>query len=109
MSDTNTHIGKVKKLDISGTKDEICQALCNQEDIVCEEGEWYDALMNKTEYDKYIFVGEDVYEVVVNKITQYEDICYASKGDDAIDFVLQYYSGGTCFSEALEAALKNIK
>ena len=109
MSDVKTNIGKLKKLTIAGTEEEKYKALCQVEGLVADDGEWYDALMDKC-YNKYVFVDEDVYEVVVNEETEYENIYHATKGDDnTIDFVVQYYSGGTCFSEAIEEAVNIYK
>lgn len=53
-----------------------------------------------------LMIGDIIY-TIINK-TEHDEghICYASKNEDGtIDFVLQFYNGGTYFEEMLEEAL----
>jgi len=60
--------------------------------------------------DEALMIGDTIYSII-NKTEHDEgDICHASKNEDGtIDFVLQFYNGGTYFEEMLDDALKKVR
>jgi hypothetical protein len=62
-----------------------------ESDVVRCDGKWY-KLLKKEKFDPY----DSIFKAI-------------KKEDEEIDFILHYYNGGCCFSEALEEALKNME
>ena len=111
MSETVTYIGKLKKVDLNGkTVEEWCDEKCQELNI--EVGGYYktayEALRSENNY-KYFFHGDDVWETIENKKSEYEDICFITPNlDGTYTFVMQFYNGGTCLDEMIEEGLNEM-
>lgn len=115
MSETVTYIGKIKKVDLNGlTKEEWCKQTYikngGNEDDVRKDGlyyeTWEEALV--CEYgDNYFFNDDEIWESVESMEMSYEDISVLTPNSDGTySFVMQFYNGGTCLGEMIEAELK---
>jgi hypothetical protein len=67
--------------------------------------DWLECIQ-ETLYDDYVILHEMIFKVVKKEEFEAGDIYKASinKNGD-LDFVLSFYNGGCCFSEALEEAI----
>lgn len=101
MSQTETHIGKFKIL--AKGKDNILEYIkehnidkffdVNYNNYITSESEYYDILNGDTliEYVEHREYGED------------DSLVEFTKNEDGtIDFLVQFYNGGCCLTEALE-------
>ena len=96
MSQTETHVGKFKIL--AKGKDNILEYI--KEHNIESESEYYnildgDVLIEYIEHKKY---DEDTYLMEFTK-----------NEDGTIDFVIQFYNGGCCLSEALSLYKKYVE
>lgn len=122
MSYTETHIGKVKihtPIFINGEKatlEQQCKYILesrlkefpNISFNINAYDSWKEALLDGPFYKQFAIYKNNVVEIIEDKEIQYDDIFYASKmqGEKNIyNFVVQYYNGGCCLSEAVEEAL----
>ena len=109
MSDYETRIGKMKKLDTDNLEG-LCENICNQLNIT--KPEYLDTYKEciKYETEKYVIVDNQIYEIIEDKgIIDYTDIFEATENiDGTIDYTLMYYNGGCDFSEAIEYALNKL-
>ena len=55
----------------------------------------------------YVYLNKKLYEIQDKKL-QDEDISEATKNDDKIEYIVQYYNGGCGLEEALEDVLKKV-
>ena len=112
MSETVTYIGKLKKVNLNGkTTEEWCEEKCRGLDI--EVGGFYqtanEALRSEI-YDKYFFHGDDIWEAIETKRSEYDDICFMSPNSDGTyNFVMQFYNGGASLGEMIEEGLNKLK
>ncbi len=111
MSETNTETGKlIKYQKEKETVNECCKRILEEKDIK-------DLSYNETplefiqcELSGEFFVHHWVYKIENFKSMSGEDICELSVNDDnSIDFVVQYYNGGTCLEEMLEYGINKLK
>ncbi len=126
MSETKTHIGKAKeftRLEGESTKDYVVRFLeyrCvdDIEKLITDYNEDYHELID----DLYgwdfttrtpasvTYINDTIYELLVHKEVDDGDISYGSKNEDGtIDFVLQFYNGGTYFEECFQEVVEKIK
>jgi hypothetical protein len=118
MSRTETHIGKLRKVDTQGlTVEEWCRKVIHQHlkdnplsRPLLDDEEWqhnfYDIDNN---YRKYVFYANDLYETFDHIEGEDEDIdIMTDNGDGTYSFVMQFYNGGTCLQECLEMGLKRL-
>ena len=110
MSDVQTHIGKVKKLNLNGkTVEEFCKEYCEKENI--SYNDYFFEYFKEHLFEKYIVTENSIFEIIKDERQKdYCNISYISEknDNDEYEFVMQFYDGGTCLSEMLEHALKNI-
>ena len=112
MSYTETHIGKVKKIDLQGKSiEDWAQAVA--EELGCELEDFYDfykELVFDELYFKYVFVDDEIYEIVEDTEISEEDVeILIPEGNDTYSFTMQFYNGGTCLNEMLENAIRKAK
>ena len=113
MSDTEYHVGKLRKITCEGeTLEEKCKtiALANNEPL----GKFQTSYIEVVKYelfDKYYVNGDDVYEFFDHiKKDDWEDISELNvNGDGTHSFIMKFYNGGTCLSEKLDDAFDKIK
>ena len=111
MSQIECHIGKMIRIDT--------QQFNNIEDycknFFAERGEYvlnscYDSweeYFSNSLRKEYIIVKENVYKILTDTVLDEGDgIFYSTKNKyGEIEYVVQYYNGGCCFTEAIEYAL----
>lgn len=110
MSDIQTHIGKLKKVDLgNNTIEEYFEKRCKELGI--EKESYQNSYIEAYSEEKWpvvpVIIGDEVYEVVENKELEYcgeiADICKCPDG--TYHYVMQFYDGGTCLPEMLQDAL----
>lgn len=109
MSEYEQHMGKVKLIK-TGADEEYFKSLAEQHGEKKESyHESWEEVVRDELYDDYVIVKDKVFKVTEREeLEGYGDIIHARKtGEDEYFFVLKFYNGGTCFSECMEAALKN--
>ncbi len=114
MSETVTHIGKLQKIEFPGVTDPeavaklILQLKGLTDKFRPEYFNGYCEWLLDDFHEEFIDVDGSWYMILENKELE-GDIFQATKNEDGtVDFVVQYYNGGCCLSEALEEALKNL-
>lgn len=113
MSQTEQHIGKLRRVDLKGKSvEEWCQEKLANDHGVYELASWCDnwiEQLNDFFYDRrdktfYMASSNGVVEIFEHNELDYEGDIYQfnehKNGD--VDFVLQFYNGGTCFAEIVE-------
>jgi len=125
MSETETHIGKVKKIEVENVDSFLRDKIRVMDEEYADKSdseidaiaatydagyiEWYSSEYEFMLGSKVVIANDDIYEVVENRELEYEDISMATtNADGTISYVIQYYNGGCGFSEALESALKKL-
>ena len=112
MSQTEYHYGKLRKLELDD--DEISnffeqKCIAEGRDKLPYEG-WFETYNYYISSEKYYKVNGFVYEIV-----EHEEIddYYMSKliphEDGTYTFVMSFYNGGTCLSECIQDAIKDLK
>lgn len=110
MSETERHIGRVRKVDLKGLSiEEWCKAKCEELGIEKLE-KWYDtyedALLIEL-WEKFVKVDGDLWEVIEDRQEDYyEDLSIIKLNEDGtLDYTIQFYNGRTCLSEMLEEGI----
>ena len=115
MSYTETHIGKLRKVDLKGlTVEQWAEAKCREKGITELESyhdNWKEEFLDSGKYNTYFFNGDDVYETFDHvEIEEGNDIDILTPNNDGTyNFVMQFSNGGTCLSEMIEEALEKLK
>jgi len=112
MSYTETHIGKLKKVETQGNIEHWCQAYCCREGfdkLATYNDNWIEQFKDHF-YDKFLVTENAVYEKF-DHIEVYEsDVYHMQKNPDGTyTFVMQFYNGGTCLDECLEEGLQKLQ
>lgn len=112
MSETKTHFGKLKKVELTSSLEEWCKEKCNElgiQVIAPYNISWEEELRNEC-YDKYFFYDGEVWEIIEHIEESDGDIDILIPNEDGtITFVQQFYNGGTCLSECIEGGLGRLK
>lgn len=113
MSQTESHVGTLRpvvKTNEAETATEIIIRLLGDVELAEKEEDLLEQLRDVNDnYYKYFLFNGILYEAD-NKELDGDDICEATMmGDGTIKYALQFYNGGTCFSEMMEDALNTIK
>lgn len=114
MSHSEINIGKVREVDLNGlTFEKWSQKECERLGIESRKGydSWFDTLNDywdgKNElctYGKYVVSEDDrLFEIIENKSEEAsEDIAILTPNPDGTyNYIMQFYNGGCCLSEAL--------
>jgi len=111
MSHTETHFGKLRKVDIGDSLENWCKEQCNKEGITELDDfydDWVDAFRNNI-YEKFILTEDGVYEIFDHIESEYGNIKQITKNPDGTyTFATQFHNGGTCLEECLEEGLMRI-
>ena len=104
MSQTENHIGTLKRLPRTCSSEEMAKEFCKTRKIRNEHEEtWLTVLQEQCE-DIAFFNGRFYY--IDDIETDDVDVFHAVKHKNGdIDYILNYYNGGCSFQEALEKAL----
>ena len=119
MSRTEFHTGKLYPVKIDKSLEETCRIIAKRFDVELGE-DWqedfmdsFDEYSNKrnSQKEEYFIHGEKLYRVIDH--AESEDSEYfmnvTRNSDGSLQFMGQFYNGGTCFSEMLEEALDKLK
>lgn len=111
MSHTETHFGKLRKIETVLSVEEWCKEYCNSNGITelsSYNDNWKEELLTEY-YDKFIFSNGIIYEIFDHIEADEDDVDYLHDNPDGTyTFVMQFYNGGTCLSECLEEGLNRI-
>lgn len=112
MSYTEFHTGKLRKVDTGDlTMEQYCEKRCK--DLNKSLSSYNDNYAREfvDSSDKFIILEEELYEFIEHE--ELEDENFFMKlmpnSDGTISFIGQFYNGGTCLSEMLEDAFKELK
>ena len=106
MSDYENHSGKARLCprNEGETFDEHCNRLLEN------EGRAFSDSSDIFDYDKYIRVEDEIWEVYDHKEWDDGDIVRMEKHEDGtVSFLLRFYNGGTCLQEILQEELADIE
>ena len=111
MSEQVTNIGYLRKIPKfqNETTENIARKILSEKHIdINGYGSYTECLQNELS-DTFTIIENEVYQITIEKSFYDEDIFHATKmAQGRINFVVSFYNGGCCLSEALEEALKNI-
>ena len=113
MSHTETHIGKLRKVDLQGkTRDEWCQEKClelGKTEIASYNHSWEEQFRDES-YQKYFFANGEIWEAFDHISKDDSDDIYeiTPNSDGTVSFVMQFYNGGTCLTECIEEGLDKL-
>jgi len=112
MSYTETHIGKLRKVEIeeSLSVEDWCRNKLQSQNIELSSynKSWEEQLRDKF-YDDYIIINDQIWEIFDHKEYEDDDIFEMIKNEDGtISFTMKFYNGGTCLYECLEEGISNI-
>jgi len=116
MSTTELHYGKLLKLELVDiTLEAACKEACTRLGDFDVLQAYYECWADQLKYghhDKYFVHDGQMYGILQHHESEDGDYfmkLYESKGSNIIDFIGEFYNGGTCFNEMLEEALDNLK
>ncbi len=112
MSQTETHFGKLRKVELTTTIEEFCKQKCNEKGITelpSYTSSWEEQFRDS--FDEKFFIWEnEIWEAIEHVEESDGDIDVMIPNEDGtITFVMQFYNGGTCLSEMIEDGLKRLK
>ncbi len=113
MSELKTHFGKLRKVDIAGDLEKVAKCIIfskglteelKRPEFIVSYREW----LLENFHEHYIDIGDSWYKILEDtELSEGDNIFWSKENEDGtIDYVVQYYNGGCCLSEALEVALK---
>jgi len=116
MSYTETHFGKLRKVELGDqTIEQWSKSKCNEigeTELASYYESWQEKLTDCSEFYKKIFIVDDqVWEVIEHiESGDGDDINIMIPNEDGtITFVQQFYNGGTYLGECIEDGIKNLK
>lgn len=112
MSETEIHIGKLRKLKLEISNEEFFKQKCLETDIELDQPTWTEQFFwNHKDQNNYFIIDDVIYEAFEHK--KYEDrddiSDFIQNEDGTISFVTSFYNGGTCLSEVIEEEIKKMK
>jgi hypothetical protein len=117
MSQTETHIGKLRKIVLNEgySIEDWCREKCQDNGVPSMLPELYDSwqetlLYHLDFYEKYFFVNGEIWESFDHKEMNGDDIYEIEPNEDGtLSFTMQFYNGGTYLSECIEEGLERLK
>ena len=113
MSSTETHFGKLRKVEVKNyTLEQWCEHKCKENgniELKSYFDSWQEQMIDEY-YEKYFIVNGEVWEAIEHiesEDGEFIDIMIPNE-DGTITFVQQFYNGGTCLSECIEDGIKKI-
>jgi hypothetical protein len=111
MSHTETHVGKLRKVETGPNIEHWCQTYCHAEGIhqlSSYNDNWTEQFRDHF-YKKFLVTGDAIYEKFDHTELDESDVFHMQENPDGTyTFVMQFYNGGTCLDECLEEALEKI-
>lgn len=111
MSRTEFHTGKLYPVKIETSLEETCKSIAARHGVELGEDWQEDFRENFNESEEYFIHGEKLYRVIDHVESEDEEyfMRLSRNLDGSLQFIGQFYNGGTCFSEMLEEALDELK
>ena len=117
MSDMESHIGKLRKVDIpeNYSIEDWCREKCEDNGVPSMLPELYDSWQETLKYhldfyETYFFINGEVWEVFEHTELVDDDMFIMEPNEDGtISFTMRFYNGGTCLSECIEEGITRIK
>lgn len=112
MSQTETHVGKVRKMAIGEKEiEEYCFNFCFKNNIHLPKGyDNYAEFIEEEHYKTFKFINNTLYWVIEDKNWGEEDPSTAKINENGdVEYVVQFYNGGASFEEALGYVLEENK
>lgn len=112
MSYTETHFGKLKKVELTTSLEEFCKQKCNEIGLfeLASYYETWEEEFRDAFNRKYFIVKGEVWEAIEHTEAEDGDMDIMIPNEDGtVTFVMQFYNGGTCLSEMIEDGLKKLK
>jgi hypothetical protein len=111
MSRTETHVGKLRKVETGANIEHWCQTYCHSEgfhELASYNDNWTEQFRDHF-YNKFLVTKDAVYEKFDHTETDDGDVFHMQENPDGTyTFVMQFYNGGTCLDECLEEGLEKI-
>ena len=115
MSQTELHIGKLRKVELEqnqSLEDFYKEKLKNIgiTELRSYDNDWEDTFKDEFQ-EKYFIVNDVIWEAFEHKEKDDSDDIYELKPneDGTLSFIMKFYNGGTCLSECIEEELKKLK
>lgn len=111
MSYTETHIGKLRKIETGSSMKLWCKTYCNAEEyhrLSRYNDNWIEQFRSHF-HEKFLVTKDAIYEKFDHMQLEESDVYHVEKNDDGTyTFVMQFYNGGTYLDECLEEGLDRI-
>lgn len=108
MSYTETHVGKLRKIETGPNIEHWCHTQCLAEghsELASYYENWTEQFRDRF-YDKFLVTKNAVYEIFE---MDDGDVYHMQKNPDGTyTFVMQFYNGGTCLAECLEEGIEKL-
>lgn len=114
MSEMETHIGKLEKIQIPDgvtTEEkakEICKSLFGITELWAYYDDWTECLQSEGD-GGFVVVDGTIYHVISDNRTDTDIFNAEENADGTISYTLSYYNGGCSFSEAIETAIERMR
>lgn len=112
MSHTETHFGKLRKIETDLPIEDWCKEKCINDgidEIPSYFDSWKETLLDKF-YKKLFIVDDEIWEAIEHIESDGEDLdVMIPNSDGTITFVQQFYNGGTYLSEVIKEGIQRIK
>lgn len=112
MSETESHVGKLKRVDLQGkTIEQWCEELCSENFLIKDTYEdTYKEVVVDRLHEQYFFTATNVYRIIEHADIEDDEIYIMNKiDDDTYSFTMRFYNGGTCLSECIEDELEKLE
>jgi len=111
MSYTETHIGKLRKVETGLDIEHWCQTYCHAEGIhqLSSYNDNWTRQFRDHFYKKFLVTSDAIYEKFDHIELDESDVYFMQENPDGTyTFVMQFYNGGTYLDECLEEELEKI-
>jgi hypothetical protein len=111
MSQTETHIGKLRKIESTESIEKWCENTCISLGYSTKEsyyGSWKEKLQDETKWQKYFFYNDSIYEMIEHQEVEDDIDSITLNSDGTYSFIMQFYNGGTNLTEMIEDGIKRI-
>ena len=112
MSYTETHFGKLRRVETSLTVENWCKNQCilAGETELSTYNETWEEQFRVNFPEKCFIVNGQIWEAIEHIETEDSDIDIMIPNlDRTVTFVQQFYNGGTCLTEVIEEGLANLQ
>lgn len=111
MSYTETHVGKLRKVETGSNIEHWCQTYCHTKgihELSSYNDDWIQQFKDEF-YQKFVVLEDEVYEIFDHIETEEGDVYHLQENQDGTyTFVMQFYNGGTCLDECLTEKLSKL-